>query len=82
MTRTHDALALSERLRASDDVEVRPLRVTLSHSTYRADDKVLIVQHAFGIPPRRAPVLRLHRTGRGYVPRKLRPHVAGRSADC
>ena len=49
---------------------------TLSNSIYRADDELIIGQHAFGVPASAAPVLsparrREHRTG-SHIPREFR----------
>jgi phosphatidylserine/phosphatidylglycerophosphate/cardiolipin synthase-like enzyme len=60
--RTRHALARYERLRQRRVVEIRLHRVTLNNSIYRADDELLIGQHAFGVPAQRAPVLYLHRS--------------------
>lgn len=60
-----DALALYGQLRESGDVEIRLHRVTLNNSIYRADDELLVVQHAYGLPAGRAPVLHLRRTANG-----------------
>jgi transcriptional regulator with XRE-family HTH domain len=65
VARTYGALALYGRLRESSDVEIRLHRVNLNNSIYRADDELLIGQHAFGILARRAPVLHLYRTDSG-----------------
>lgn len=56
------ALDRYRQLRDSGDVEIRLHRATLINSIYRADEELLVTQHAFGIPSQRAPVLHLHRT--------------------
>ena len=48
-----------------DGVKIRLHRVALSNSIYRADDGVLVGQHAFGVAAGRAPILQLHGTGSG-----------------
>ena len=40
-------------------VEIRLHRAVLYNSIYRADDQLLVSQHAYGIPDERAPVLYL-----------------------
>jgi transcriptional regulator with XRE-family HTH domain len=65
VARSRNALAEYWRLRETGDVEFRLHRVTLSNPVYRADDTLLIGQHAFGIPARRPPVLHLQRTEGG-----------------
>jgi phosphatidylserine/phosphatidylglycerophosphate/cardiolipin synthase-like enzyme len=63
--RIRDALTLYGPLRASRDVEIRLHRVTPNNSIYRADDELLVGQHAFGISAQRVPVLHLRRTDTG-----------------
>jgi hypothetical protein len=46
-------------------VEIRLHRDVLYNSIYRADDELLVGQHAYGIPAGRAPVLHLRRTEDG-----------------
>jgi transcriptional regulator with XRE-family HTH domain len=65
VVRIRSALALYERLRESGEVEIRLHAVTLNNSIYRADDELLVVQHAYGLPDGRAPVLHLRRTTTG-----------------
>ena len=55
----HDAVVLYGQLRESGGVEIRLHRVALYNSIYRADDQLLVSQHAYGIPDVRAPVLHL-----------------------
>ncbi len=55
----HDAVALYGQLRGSSGVEIRLHRAPLYNSIYRADDQLLVSQHAYGIPDVRAPVLHL-----------------------
>jgi phosphatidylserine/phosphatidylglycerophosphate/cardiolipin synthase-like enzyme len=54
-----EALALFRRLRASAGVEIRLHRAVLYNSIYRADNQLLVSQHAYGIPGERAAVLHL-----------------------
>jgi transcriptional regulator with XRE-family HTH domain len=65
VARTRTALSLYEKLHESGGVELRVHRVSLNNSIYHADDKLLIVQRAFGVPARRASVLYLRRTDSG-----------------
>jgi transcriptional regulator with XRE-family HTH domain len=65
VARIRNALALYDRLRESGDVGIRLHEVTLNNSIYRADDEHLIVQHTYGLPTGRAPVLHLRRTASG-----------------
>ncbi len=55
----HDAVVLYGQLRESSGVEIRLHRAALYNSMYRADDQLLVSQHAYGIPDARAPVLHL-----------------------
>lgn len=63
--RIQDALAQYERIHESRNAEIRLHRVALNNSIYRADDELLVNQHAFSIPAQRAPVLYLRRTDSG-----------------
>jgi hypothetical protein len=65
VARIGDALALYDRLRESRNVEIRLHAVTLNNSLYRADGELLVVQHTYGLPTGRAPVLHLRRTNNG-----------------
>jgi transcriptional regulator with XRE-family HTH domain len=62
VVRIRTALALYDELRQSGDVHIRMHEVTLNNSIYRADDELLVAQHAYGVPNGRAPVLHLQRT--------------------
>jgi transcriptional regulator with XRE-family HTH domain len=53
------ALALFGQLRTSVCVEIRLHRAVLYNSIYRADDQILVGQHAYGIAGERAPILYL-----------------------
>jgi transcriptional regulator with XRE-family HTH domain len=54
-----EALALFGQLRQSTSAEIRLHRAILYNSIYRADDQLLVSQHAYGITDERAPVLYL-----------------------
>jgi hypothetical protein len=54
-----NALALYRRLRDSGLAEIRLHRTVLYNSIYRADDDLLVNQHAYGIPATNSPVLHL-----------------------
>jgi hypothetical protein len=51
-------------LHASPNIEVRLHRTFLYNSIYRADDQLLVNQHAYGIHASRAPVFCLHKCER------------------
>jgi transcriptional regulator with XRE-family HTH domain len=53
------ALATFGQLRETGSVEIRLHRAVLYNSIYRADDQLLVSQHAYGISDERAPVLYL-----------------------
>jgi transcriptional regulator with XRE-family HTH domain len=54
-----EALALFGQLRERPGVQIRLHRAVLYNSIYRADDRLLVGQHAYGIADERAPVLYL-----------------------
>jgi transcriptional regulator with XRE-family HTH domain len=56
--RIWQALVLFGGLRA-DGAEIRSHRAVLYNSIYRADNQLLVTQHAYGIPSEREPVLYL-----------------------
>jgi len=56
-------LASCGSLRGSGDVVIRVHRVTLPSSVWRADDQLLVCQHAYGVPAGKSPVLRLRQAG-------------------
>ena len=58
---TREALSRYTDLRQLHSVQIRMHRTPLNNAIYRADDELLVSQRAFGIPARRAPVLRLRR---------------------
>jgi transcriptional regulator with XRE-family HTH domain len=57
-----NALALYRPLREAAHAEIRLHRTVLYNSIYRADDEILVNQHAYGIPAANAPVFHLRRT--------------------
>jgi transcriptional regulator with XRE-family HTH domain len=57
-----NALALYRPLREAGHAEIRLHRTVLYNSIYRADDEMLVNQHAYGIPAANAPVFHLRRT--------------------
>jgi transcriptional regulator with XRE-family HTH domain len=63
--RARDALARYEPLREVSGVEIRLHRDVPYNSIYRADNELLVSQHAYGVPAGRAPVLYLRRAGGG-----------------
>jgi len=60
-----EALVLLGQLRESAGVPIRLHRGVLYNSIYRADDQLLVSQHAYGIPDERPPVLHLRSAGEG-----------------
>src|SRR6266851_5184250 len=60
-SRVRDALARYRPLRECGDVEIRLHREVLYNSIYRADDALLVSQHAYGIPAGQAPLIHLRR---------------------
>ncbi|MGI8446712.1 MAG: XRE family transcriptional regulator [Streptosporangiaceae bacterium] len=65
VARIREDLALYYQLHDSCDVQIRLHEATLNNSIYRADDELLVVQHAYGVPTSRTPVLHLRRTANG-----------------
>jgi transcriptional regulator with XRE-family HTH domain len=53
------ALSQYKDFRHVDSAQIRLHRIPLNNAIYRADDKLLVSQQAFGIPTSRTPVLRL-----------------------
>ena len=80
-----NALALYQPLRDAGNAEIRLHRTVLYNSIYRADDDMLVNQHAYGIPGAHAPVFHLHRSPDDrhvrQLPRQLRAHLASRCPD-
>jgi transcriptional regulator with XRE-family HTH domain len=62
-----NALALYRPLRAVQNIEIRLHRTVLYNSIYRADQQMLINQHAYGIPAAQAPVFCLCATDGGEM---------------
>lgn len=56
-----EALALYRSLADMRNLEIRLHRATLYNSLYRADNNLLVNQHAYGIPAGNAPVFHLRR---------------------
>lgn len=50
-----NALILFQPLGAAENIEIRLHRTVLYNSIYRADDRLLVNQHAYGIPAAQAP---------------------------
>ena len=55
-------LAMYGRLRDSGEAQIRLHRAVLYSSVYRADDQLLVSQHAYGIADQHGPVLHLRQT--------------------
>jgi transcriptional regulator with XRE-family HTH domain len=64
-SRVRDALAQYRPLREWGEVEIRLHRAVLNNSIYRADEQLLVGQHAYGVPAGRAPLLHLCQAGSG-----------------
>lgn len=62
-----NALALYLSVGEVENVEIRLHRAVLYNSIYRADDQLLVNQHAYGIPAAQAPVFSLRDTGSGEM---------------
>ena len=60
-----NALMLYRPLGTVQNIEIRLHRTVLYNSIYRADDRLLINQHAYGIPAAQAPVFCLQKTKYG-----------------
>jgi hypothetical protein len=63
----HNALALYRPLNEVENVEIRLHRTVLYNSIYRADDQVLVNQHAYGFPAAHAPVFCLRNSPSGEM---------------
>jgi hypothetical protein len=59
----HKALTLYRPFNAIENIEIRLHHTLLYNSIYRADDQILVNQHAYGIPAAQAPVFCLSNTG-------------------
>jgi hypothetical protein len=62
-----NALTLYRPLNELNNVEIRMHRTVLYNSIYRADDQLLVNQHAYGIPVSHTPVFCLRDTGSGEM---------------
>jgi len=62
-----DALTLYRPLVELENVEIRLHQTVLYNSIYRADEQLLVNQHAYGIPAAHAPVFCLRDTGGGEM---------------
>jgi hypothetical protein len=62
-----NALTLYRPLIELESVEIRLHQTVLYNSIYRADDQLLVNQHAYGIPAAHAPVFCLRDTGAGEL---------------
>lgn len=51
-----NALTLYRPLATSENIEIRLHQAVLYNSIYRADDQLIVNQHAYGVPAARAPV--------------------------
>jgi transcriptional regulator with XRE-family HTH domain len=60
-----NALTLYRPLGTVQNIEIRLHRTMLYSSIYRADNQLLVNQHAYGIPAAQAPIFRLNRTDSG-----------------
>jgi transcriptional regulator with XRE-family HTH domain len=58
-----NALTLYRPLSAVENIEIRLHRTVLYNSIYRADDRFMVNQHAFGVPAAQAPVFCLRNAG-------------------
>jgi hypothetical protein len=63
-----NALTLYQPLRDIENIEIRLHQTILYNSIYRADDQLLINQHAYGIPAAHAPVFQLRKTAGADLP--------------
>jgi hypothetical protein len=62
-----NALTLYRPLCAVENIELRLHRTVLYNSIYRADGRLLVNQHTYGIPAARAPVLCMGNTDTGEM---------------
>ncbi len=60
-----NALALCRPLAETEGVQIRLHTTVLYNSIYRADDRLFVNQHTYGIPAAHAPVFCLRRSSRG-----------------
>jgi transcriptional regulator with XRE-family HTH domain len=61
------ALALYQSVAGVENVQIRLHQTVLYNSIYRADDQLIVSQHAYGIPAARAPVFYLRDAGSGEM---------------
>ncbi len=61
--RIRNALALYRSLGAVENIEIRLHRTVLYNSIYRADSRLLVNQHAYGVPAAQSPVFCLSDAG-------------------
>ncbi len=61
--RDRNALTLFRPLGAVESIEIRLHRTVLYNSVYRADSRLLVNQHAYGVPAAQSPVFCLSDTG-------------------
>jgi len=61
------ALALYRSVAGVENMEIRLHQTVLYNSIYRADDQLIVNQHAYGIPAAHAPVLCLRDAGGGEM---------------
>jgi transcriptional regulator with XRE-family HTH domain len=61
------ALALYQSVAGAGNVEIRLHQTVLYNSIYRADDQLIVNQHAYGIPAAHAAVFRLRDAGSGEM---------------
>ncbi len=62
-----NALALYRPLNEVENVEIRLHQTVLYSSIYRADNQLLVSQHAYGIAAAQAPVFFLRKSPRGEM---------------
>ena len=62
-----NALTLYRPLGTVQNIEIRLHRTVLYNAIYRADDQLLVNQHAYGIPAAQAPVFCLSDSGGGEM---------------
>ena len=62
-----NALTLYRPLRTVENIELRLHRTVLYNSIYRADERLLVNQHTYGIPAAQAPVFCLSSTDGGEM---------------
>jgi transcriptional regulator with XRE-family HTH domain len=65
--RIRNALMLYRPLGTVQNIEIRLHRAVLYNAIYRADDQLLVNQHAYGIPAAQAPVFCLSDSGGGEM---------------